>query len=251
VTLPDGSSIGAGNVVRLTQQTIYGRYPALGQQAARKKFLLAFAKAVSAKLLAPAVNSGELLRAAATGADQNRLLFWSRDANVEHELTTVPLGGVVPSDSKRPYVAVAMDNDSQSKLDYYLHATMDWHRSGCGPTRDVTVTVTVTNDAPTQLPPYVIGNSFPPRTESLDLYVYGSAGGHFTSITANGSHTFGVQGFNLGHPVYGAVVNVPPGGKQVVVAYHLKEPAGTGPVQVREQPMINAMTTTVSDNSCR
>lgn len=252
VHLPDGSLIGADNVVKLTQQTIYQRYPALNQQTARKNFLLSFAKTVSEKLLSPDVNAGGLVRAAATGAAQHRLLFWSRDANVERELATVPLGGVVPTDSKRPYVAVAVDNDSQSKLDYYLHTSMNWQRTGCGASRQVTVTVTLTNDAPTQLPPYVVGNSFPKRTETLDLYVYGSSGGHFTGATVNGGRVrFGLQGTDLGHPVYGAFVNIPPGGQQTVVAYHFTEPAGVGPVLVREQPMINPMTTTVSDSSCR
>lgn len=252
IHLPDGSLIGADNVVKLTQQTIYQRYPALSQQTARKNFLLSFAKTVSEKLLSPDVNAGGLVRAAATGAAQHRLLFWSRDAKVERELTGVPLGGVVPTDSKRPYVAVAVDNDSQSKLDYYLHTSMAWQRTGCGPSRQVTVTVTLTNDAPPQLPAYVIGNSLPKRTETLDLYVYGSSGGHFTGATTDGERVrFGLQGTDLGHPVYGAFVNVPPNGQQTVVQYHFTEPAGVGPVQVREQPMINPMTTTVTDNSCR
>jgi hypothetical protein len=252
IHLPDGSVIGAGNVVKLTQQTIYQRYPALSQQTARKNFLLSFAKTVSEKLLSTKVDAGQLVREAATGAAQHRLLFWSRDVNVEKELTDVPLGGVVPTDAKRPYVAVAVDNDSQSKLDYYLHTAMAWQRTGCGPTRHVTVTVTLTNQAPTQLPAYVIGNSFPRRTETLDLYVYGSSGGHFTGATEDDRPVqFGLQGTDLGHPVFGAFVNVPPNGQQTVVQYHFTEPAGVGPVLVREQPMINPMTTTVSDNSCR
>lgn len=249
VPLPDGQTLSAGNVVSLTEQQIYARYPLKSQITQRKNFLLDVARAISEKLLSPGIDSGRLLHAAATAAGQHRLLFWSKDPNVERELNTVPLGGVVPT-TKQPYVALALDNDSQSKLDYYLHASLDWHRTGCGATRDVTVTVKITNDAPTNLPQYVVGNSFPPRTESLDTYLYGSIGGKFTSVKVAGQTPFHVSGTDLGHPVYDAYVDIPPNGIPVTIVFHLKEPAWKGPVVVREQPLINPMTVTVSDSHC-
>jgi hypothetical protein len=249
VPLPDGQTLSAGNVVAVTEQQIYARYPLKSQVSERKNFLLDVARAISEKLLSPGIDSGRLLHAAAQAASQHRLLFWSTDGNVESELDTVPLGGVVPK-TNQPYVALALNNDSQSKLDYYLHASMDWHRTGCGPTRDVTVTVKVTNDAPTNLPQYVVGNSFPPRTESLDAYLYGSVGGKFTSVKVAGQTPFHLSGYDLGHPVYDAYVDVPPTGIPVTIVFHLKEPAGTGPVLVREQPLVNPMTTTVTDAHC-
>lgn len=252
--LADGSSIDASNVVRLTQQTLYQRYPDndSGGQQARKNYLLDVARAISQKLLGRGVDSGGLLRAAATAADQHRLLFWSADQNVEHELATVPLGGVVPDDTKSPYVALGLNNDSQSKLDYYLHADMKYTSSCDGDSRNVTVTVTLTNDAPPHLPPYVEGGSDPPGTETLDVYLYGSIGGHFRTVTVDGKRPFHLIGTDQGHPVYyAAAVNVPPNDQPVTLVYHLTEPPASGPVEVRDQPMINPMTTTVSEAPCK
>lgn len=256
VTLPDGETLTAGNVVDTTEHELYLRYGR--HQKARKRFLLDMARAISTKVLSPGMDSGRLLPAAARAAAEHRLLFWSRDRNVEKELATVPLGGVVPT-AKQPYVALALDNREAGKLGYYLHASMAWKRTGCGPTRDVTVTVKLTNDAPPNLPRYVLGthhflsllpHSFPPGTLSLDTYLYGSVGGTFTSVKATGGIAFRRSGQDRGHPVYEANVEVPPQGKSVTVVFHLKEPAWSGPVVVRDQPLINPMTTTVSDAHC-
>lgn len=257
-SLPEGGRLSARNVVGLTEHQLYIRYAS--QTKERKSVLREIARAASKKLLSPAVNFYRLLHAAARAATQHRLLFWSRDRTVESELSTVPLGGVVPT-TREPYVALALNNREHSKLNYYLHASMDWKRTGCGPMRDVTVTVKLTNYAPRNLPKDIIGqprmrrilshgHSFPPGTQSLDTYLYGSVGGRFTSVKVGGRTPFHRIGHDRGHPVYEANVDVPPNGNPVTVVFRLKEPAWTGPVVVREQPLIKPMTTTVTDSHC-
>jgi hypothetical protein len=247
VTLPDGSSVTAANVVELTQKELYDRYPGTAESTARKQYLIDIAKAVSTRLLAADVDVPNLMRAAGQAAREHRLLMWSRDANVAAEIRPFPLSGLLPA-TGGPFVGLGLNNDSQSKLDYYLHATMDWQRSGCGPERDVTASVTLTNSAPAGLPPYVLGQSDPPGTETLDVALYGSIGGRFTKVTVDGHAPFYVAGKDQGHPTYVASVPVAPG-RTVTVVFHLREPAGKGPVEVREQPMINPMTVTTHDDA--
>ena len=248
VPLADGTQLTADNVVSLSEKTLYDRYPQLSQTDERKAYLLDIAAAVSQKLFAPGVDVARLVRAGGRAAGEHRLLFWSRDPNVEKEILNLPLSGVLPA-TNHPYVALALNNDSQSKLDYYLHASMDWRRTGCGPTRDVTVTVKLTNEAPAALPAYVVGFSYPPGTETLDVGLYGSIGGRFTKVRVNGRNPFYVAGHDQGHPVFIVSANIPRG-KTTTVVYQLKEPAGAGAVIVRDQPMINPMQVTVEDASC-
>ena len=248
VPLADGTQLTADNVVSLSEQTLYERYPLLSQVDERKAYLLDLAEAVSQKLFAPGTDVARLVRAGGRAAGEHRLLFWSRDPDVEKEILDLPLSGVL-LDTNHPYVALALNNDSQSKLDYYLHASMDWRRTGCGPTRDVQVTVKITNDAPATLPAYVVGNSFPPGTETLDVGLYGSIGGRFTKVRVNGRAPFYVSGHDQGHPVFIVSADIPRG-KTTTVVYELTEPAGVGDVIVRNQPMINPMTVTVHDPSC-
>ncbi len=248
VSLPDGTSVTSANVVSLTQKDLYDRYPGSAESTARKQYLVDLARAVSSRLLAADVNVPNLVRAAGQAAREHRLLMWTQDANVEAEIRPFPLSGLLPA-TGGPFVALGLNNDSQSKLDYYLHATMAWQRSGCGPVRDVTATVTLTNSAPAGLPPYVLGQSDPPGTEILDVALYGSIGGRFTKVTVDGHAPFYVAGKDQRHPTYVASVEVAPG-RTVTVVFHLREPAGKGPVVVRAQPMINPMTVTTNDAHC-
>ncbi|HET6876268.1 MAG TPA: DUF4012 domain-containing protein [Jatrophihabitans sp.] len=249
VSLGDGTQVTADNVVSLTEQQIYAKFGAPDQNDQRKQYLLDIASAVSKKLLAPGVDVPKLVQAAAKGADEHRLLLWSRDNAVERAVTHEPLGGTLP-DTHNPYAALTLTNYSNSKLDYYLHASMDWHRTGCGPTRNVTVTVKLSNAAPDGLPPYVLGNSEPPGEEMLDVGLYATRGAHLKSLDLNGRQWFNRPGTEQGHPVYLAEFVPVPRGKTTTVVFHLTEPAGKGPVQIREQPMINPMTTTVEDDGC-
>ena len=249
VTLPDGTQVTSDNVVELTQKTLYDRFPDNSQIDQRKAYLLDIAQSVSAKLLAQDTDATALVQAAGQAAGEHRLLFWSRDPKVEDEILDLPLSGVLPQ-TAQPYVAVSLNNDSQSKLDYYLHAALDYRRTGCGPTRHVTATLTITNDAPATLPQYVTGFSFPPGTETLDVGLYGSIGGKFTTVTVNGKRQpFHLSGRDQNHPAYVVSVNIPRG-KTSTVVFQLTEPVGTGPVIVRDQPMVNPMTTKVTVASC-
>lgn len=249
VTLPDGSHVSAGNVVQLTQQEVYARYPAPDQNAGRKAYLLDIARAVSQQLFRAHPDLAGLLRAGTRGADEHRLLFYSTDPAVQKHLASGAIGGVLPRGKQR-YVAVTLNNESQSKLEYYLHSSVDYVSTGCGPTRTVTMTVRLTNHAPaTGLPPYVLGASSPPATELLLVGAYGSEGARFDKVTVNGQQSFERWGKDNDHPARLVYATVHPGQTSTVV-FRWTEPAGTGPLQVRDQPMVNPMSFHVTEPHC-
>ena len=250
--LPDGSTVTAGNVIRLTQQTAYSRF--VTDNNARKTFLLDIARAVSTKLIDSKANSTALVRAAAKAVGEHRLVLWSSDRSVESQLQRTNIGGVVPRTSA-PYIGLALNNAMAGKLDYYLHAALDWRRSGCGSTRDVTVTIALLNDAPLGLPGYVLGfvgvRGFPDvkGTNRTVVGYFATAGAIMTSADVNGRPAGASVGLEQGHPVYSVLLTLPRGVKQTIVL-HLKEPAGSGPLIVRPQPMVNPMSVNVHDSSC-
>lgn len=249
VHLADGSQVTAANVVRLTQQEVYTRYPAMGEREGRKQYLLDIARAVSEQLFRAHPDLAGLVRAGTRAADEHRLLFYSADPAVQARVAAGSLGGVLPA-TKQPYVAVTLNNDSQSKLDYYLHADVDYARTGCGATHSVTMTVRLTNGAPASgLPPYVVGQSRPAGTEVLLVGAYASQGAHFGEVTVNGAPPFLRDGKDNGHAAYLVYATIHPGQTSVVV-FHWTEPAGAGPLQVRPQPMIDPMTFHVSMPTC-
>ncbi len=153
-TLPDHSVISAGNVVQLTQQALYSRYPSDAASPARKRYLLDVARAASTKVIDARGNTTALVKAAGHAAAERRLLVYSTDPDAEGLLEQTSLSGAIPSTSA-PFAGVVVNNDAGNKLDYYLDRSITWTRTGCGSTRDVTVTIRLTNTAPSGLPTYV------------------------------------------------------------------------------------------------
>lgn len=251
--LSDGTQVTAANVVSLTQQQVYARFPS-PDQAARKAYQLAIAKAVSSRLLARTGSTTALLKAAGRAATEHRLLVWSADPALERALGETSLAGTVAS-SAIPLTGLSINNAGGNKLDYYLHMAMTWQRSGCGATRHVTVTIKATNAAPAGLPAYVTGitarRGYPPRPGDnvLLLGVYATAGADFTSVSLDGKAFSAATGIELGHPVYTLTVPLPRGRQRTIVV-HLVEPDYPGTPTVLRQPMVNPMSVTVVTSMC-
>lgn len=250
--LADGTTVTADNVVAYTQSTIYQRYAT--DNAARKQHLLDIAQAASTTIMAPGVDLAALVHGAAQAASEQRLLLWVRDRSVEAKLASLPIGGVEPQ-TTAPYFRLALWNATGSKLDYYIHAAVDWSSSGCGAKRHVTATVTITNDAPAGLPDYVTGGpavrdlNIPPGEEYLAILAYTTQGGVLAGYSVNGHATEPAQLSELGHPVFSDGRYIPRGGT-VTIVYRLTEPASTATPIVPAQPMVNPMKVTVHQEAC-
>jgi hypothetical protein len=251
-TLPDGTSISADNVVAYTQSTVYQRFA--HDNAARKQFLLEVAKAASHKIVAPGVDLPALVHGAAQAASQGRLLLWVTDRAAEARLARLPLGGAEPQTSD-PYFRLALWNSTGSKLDYYIHAAVDWASTDCGGKRQVTVTVRLSNTAPLHLPAYVLGLSadkqfhIPPGDEYLGILAYGTNGAQLSRYTVDGRATEPAQFAELGHPVWSDGQFVPRG-RTVTIVYRMTEPASSASPVVPAQPMVNPMQVTVHTSHC-
>jgi hypothetical protein len=149
-----------------------------------------------------------------------------------------------------------LNNSAAGKLDYYLTRSLTYHRSGCGPTRDVLVTIELTNSAPaTGLPPYVNTrldkHAYPvqPGDNRTLLDYYATAGAQLLSVARNGKPSTASVEHALGHPVYRLDVELPRGATQTIVL-HLREPAGNGEPRIWRQPGVTALGVTVQSQSC-
>ena len=253
-TLPDKTTISASNVVALTQQTLYARYPSDALAAQRKKVLLAVARAVSDKVLGFRGSTTALVKAAGRAAGQRRLLVYSTDKDTQADLEQTSLSGaVLPTNGA--YAGLVVNNDAGNKLDYYLDRRMTWTRTGCGNRREVTVTVTLTNAAPSGLSAYVVERNDHPRYRTakgdnrLGVFYYGTNGAFLESATLDGKRAQIGRGTEQGHPVYFADVEMPRGRSRTLVL-HFLEPAGTGAPTVLRQPLVRPVSVSVHDQAC-
>jgi Protein of unknown function (DUF4012) len=256
-TLPDNTQISEANAVALTQSTSYTKFPGTSEAAneQRKAYLLSIASAASTKILAARSEPTALLQAAGKAAGQRRLLVWSADPAVQTELAQSAVSGIIPT-TTAPYVGLSIVNDGGNKLDYYLDRSLTWTRTGCGPTRATTVSITLTNNAPASgLSQYVTGRSdirsYPVKVgdNRLEVSYYATQGALMTEITVAGRPGTGRIGVENGHPVYTIDVELPRGTSRTIVI-HLNEPAVSGAPIVLRQPLVRPLSVTLQDAIC-
>jgi hypothetical protein len=251
--LADGTEVTAANVVKLTQSTAYTRFPA-PQDAARRAFLIGIAEAVAGKIVGAHGDATGLARALARAAQERRLLVWSAEPALQTGLEATAVSGSVPV-TGAPYVGMSVVNEGGNKLDYYLDRSLSWTRSGCGATRAVTVTATLTNNAPAGLPPYVTARSddppyrIKPGDQRVELAYAATEGALMDSVTLDGKPTVASIGVERGHPVFTVDVELPRGKPRTVV-FQLQEPAASGTPIVLRQPLVRPFTPVVHDEAC-
>lgn len=252
--LADGTTLSSDDVVELTQSTAYTRFG--DDQDARKQFLTDVARAASEHLLDPGTDETALLKQAAKAAGERRLLIWSSDNAVQHELAGTSLSGAIPV-TPDPYSGFTVNNAGGNKLDYYLDRSMSWSASGCGPTRTVSATLVLTNNGPTSgLTSYVDGRldrpDYPvqPGDNAELVSYYATAGSTLVSATIDG---IPVQAPKIlaeqGHPLFRIGVELPTGQPRTV-AFTIEEPNTGDPLTILRQPLVRPMTVDVVQPDC-
>jgi hypothetical protein len=254
VSLPNsGMVVNAQNVVPLTQRDEYTLFT---DNVARKAFLVAVLKATSHALISGRGSASVLARLMVSASEQQRLQVWSSDAAVESELAATSYGAVLGA-GDRPLAAPVLNNMSGGKLDYYLTRTLTYHRSGCGSSRDVLVTLTLTDNAPPYgLPPYVTdrldanqpANSRPGDYSTL-LDYYATSGAQLLSVRVNGTPATAAAYTVDGRPMYRLQVQLRRGTTQTI-ELHMQEPPGAGSPLIWRQPGVTPMSVTAYSQSC-
>ncbi|MCW2586229.1 MAG: beta-glucan endohydrolase [Frankiales bacterium] len=233
VHLPDGTSVGAGNVVDFVAHDQYVRYT---DHAHRKRLLSAlaadlFLRAVAAKDPVPT------MRALGRAAGSGHLYVWSAKAAEERLLTRGLTGGALPM-TDAPYLSVLTQNFGGNKLDFYLRRQIRVSRQPDGALR---VRVRLRNGAPEGLPAYMTVRSDRPEPPvpygqaKVGLSVYGARRTSVSSVEVDGRPSTMTFDKDHGHNVGTLSLEVPRG-RDVVVVVTMTQPAGH--LVYRQQPLV-------------
>ncbi|MGQ0468121.1 MAG: DUF4012 domain-containing protein [Sporichthyaceae bacterium] len=254
--LLDGTEVGAHNVVALTQQEAYARFPRLSDDAARRRMLGEIQLAVGHRITSPTVDARGLVSAAARGMAERRLLVWSARESEQRILEQFAVAGAIPT-TEAPYVGLSIVNEAGNKLDYYLERALTWRRIGCGPRREVEVTVQLRNAAPAGLSEFVTARhdspGYPVASGDHRVVVsyLATAGATLQSATLDGQRTLSTWGRERGHPLIGVDVELPRGRARTLVL-KLSEPDGGGAAPVvLHQPLVRPLGVHLDDEPCK
>ncbi|MFD1536117.1 DUF4012 domain-containing protein [Nonomuraea guangzhouensis] len=249
VTLPSGETVTAENVIGLTEQEAYVRYPNPDE---RKKFLITIAGAVSEALTRSRPDPVTLLSTLSQLAEERRIQVWSRRDTEEQRLETTPLSGVLP-EKPGPFAGLVINNSGGNKLDYYLKRSLRYELASCRPDgqRVTKVRVRLTNDVPhRKLPTYVtsrLDHPDRPRAVGSNLLwvsMYTGAGAQNGGVRINGKLVKVVKEVERSHPVYSTMLELAPG-QSKTLEYLLLEPASTAPPLVPVQPLAHPQQTRI------
>jgi hypothetical protein len=254
--LPGGGIASAANIVALAQKTQYDRFPATtgASTAARKRFLVSLAKAVSERLLSGSGTEG-LVRAAQRAGHERRLLIWSADPREEAAIRRAGLAGDLTAGSGG-FSGFAVTNAAGGKLDYYLDRTMTYRRTGCAAGSTTSATLTLTNSAPADgLPPYVttlLGRrppGLPVGTNRLIVNYYATPGARIASVTVDGTPRQLATQTEQGLTVVQDTIYLRPG-QTITVTVRTVEPEVHGSVQILRQPLVRRIDVKVQAPAC-
>ncbi|WP_193046463.1 DUF4012 domain-containing protein [Mycolicibacterium baixiangningiae] len=257
VKMPDGEVITKDNVVELTESTAYSRFPT--DQTARKMYLQDIASEVVRKITGRVESPQKLLDALGKAVGERRIAVWSSVPADQELLEETPLAHVVPDDPA-PYAGVVVNNLGGNKLDYYLRRQIEYVADGCSAeTRNSTVTIRLSNEAPTTgLPDYVatapgirpdIPLDVPRGAMVTSVRLLATTGATLISALVDGQQVPVFSGTERGHPTFEVQLGIPPG-QSGVLSFRLSEPTSAGTARVPVQPLIDTVKPKISVPQC-
>lgn len=248
VPLSDGTVLRAENVVALTQKDLYAKFD---DQNARKEYLVEILKAVDSRLLT-SPRTVALMNAFARAATERRLTVWSSNAGVEKVLEEARIAGTLGT-KDQAFTGLVLNNAVGGKLDYYLDRSLTYQRNACHGSREVIVTIKLTNNAPASgLPAYVTGRLDRQRVPSkvgdnrVLLDYFATYGTQFIGATLNGEPFQMGAVTAYGKSVFRTDLELPRGNTQTLVLT-LQEPPVPGKIIAMAQPGVRPIALEVRD----
>lgn len=261
--LPGLGRVDADDVVSFLEKDQY-RLPLSADQ--RKGVLKAVAKAAADRILDQRRSLTALLPDLYRMTVDGHLRVMSTHPEAQARLERYPVAGVLPL-TPRPFAAAYVTNGSSGKLEAYLGSHLDYRVRSCGrSTRRVTVTVTLTNGAPSSgLPAYVTTRADHPNFPTVPgqvremLSVYLTQGARVAAADVDGrplpvrsGRDYSVADNRLlglaqerGHPVVDAELELRPA-QQRVLTLDVDEPRSDDAPLLQRQPLPLPTTTTVT-----
>jgi hypothetical protein len=192
IHLPNGEVLRSDNAVRYLLSDVYAKYPVPADQNA---VFASAARAVFKAVTAGRGDPAEYVKQLTPMLQEQRLKAWSVRADEETLLLSSPAGNMLPADdSEATTFGVYNNDDSTSKISYYVDATVAVAARSCPPAEPVyTLSTTITDTLdpsriPT-LPSYVRPHQshIPPGGDRQWVLLYGPVGARLLSATIDGT----------------------------------------------------------------
>ncbi|MDO8732882.1 MAG: DUF4012 domain-containing protein [Actinomycetota bacterium] len=214
-----GQTVTAENAEKFFMVDVYAKYR---DERVRDDVTMAVVQAILAKFLSVPLDPSALVNALREPIAQGHMRAWSDRPKEESWLAQTAVGGVV-LDTAGPVIAVVSNNSAGSKMDAFVSTAIDYRVGSCSDaTRQSTIAITLTNNAPKGLP-RGLGTydryddySAPANSTSTVLAVYPPVNSNFNSATIDGKNAPMYLGHERNRQVWYIYLPINQGQKRVL-----------------------------------
>ena len=242
VAMPDGSTLDGANTAQTLLHDVYAR---MTPQETDEYFAVA-AQAAFDHIMQNAGNFKSYVKALSTSVEQGHVMVWSAHEDEQNLIADSAISGKLITEGAKPQVGVYISDETESKMDWYLHreVTTEFQKVARNGANQYTVHIklqnTMTAEEAASEAEYVTGggNIVPKGQIKTALFIYAPANGRLVDWEFQNADDYKGVTLHNGLTVGVGDVTLQPG-ESYEITVHVQSAADTDePLTLRQTPLI-------------
>lgn len=242
VAMPDGSTLDGANTAQTLLHDVYAR---MAPQETDEYFAVA-AQAAFDHIMQNAGNFKSYVKALSTSVEQGHMMVWSAHEDEQNLIADSAISGKLITEGAKPQVGVYISDETESKMDWYLHreVTTEFQKVARNGANQYTVHIklqnTMTAEEAASEAEYVTGggNIVPKGQIKTALFIYAPANGRLVDWKFQNADDYKGVTLHNGLTVGVGDVTLQPGESYEITVHVQSAPDTDEPLTLRQTPLI-------------
>lgn len=242
VAMPDGSTLDGANTAQTLLHDVYAR---MVPQETDEYFAVA-AQAAFDHIMQNAGNFKSYVKALSTSVEQGHVMVWSAHEGEQNLIADSAISGKLITEGAKPQVGVYISDETESKMDWYLHreVTTEFQKVARNGANQYTVHIklqnTMTAEEAASEAEYVTGggNIVPKGQIKTALFIYAPANGRLVDWEFQNADDYKGVTLHNGLTVGVGDVTLQPGESYEITVHVQSAPDTDEPLTLRQTPLI-------------
>lgn len=242
VAMPDGSTLGGANTAQTLLHDVYAR---MAPQETDEYFAVA-AQAAFDHIMQNAGNFKSYVKALSTSVEQGHVMVWSAHEDEQNLIADSAISGKLITEGAKPQVGVYISDETESKMDWYLHreVTTEFQKVARNGANQYTVHIklqnTMTAEEAASEAEYVTGggNIVPKGQIKTALFIYAPANGRLVDWEFQNADDYKGVTLHNGLTVGVGDVTLQPGESYEITVHVQSAPDTDELLTLRQTPLI-------------
>lgn len=242
VAMPDGSTLDGANTAQTLLHDVYAR---MVPQETDEYFAVA-AQAAFDHIMQNTGNFKSYVKALSTSVEQGHVMVWSAHEGEQNLIADSAISGKLITEGAKPQVGVYISDETESKMDWYLHreVTTEFQKVARNGANQYTVHIklqnTMTAEEAASEAEYVTGggNIVPKGQIKTALFIYAPANGRLVDWEFQNADDYKGVTLHNGLTVGVGDVTLQPGESYEITVHVQSAPDTDEPLTLRQTPLI-------------